>query len=527
MYGRDVRFCAETKKWLVWDGRRWNSEDTRRVKLLAKLTMREMHKQAATLEKPKSEAAEGHARRSESAKGIAAMLTCAEYEGQGPMSSAELDRAPYLLNLLNGTLDLKADRVYEHRRQDLITKLVHFDYNPHAECPQFLRFIHIDCVGNCHYYKCRMRKGAPSDQEDKRAASMGFSAEANRWPKASSTNFAAAPTPTLVLPARPPSWPPTARQPAFRPRPRLTGLGPLSITDGWQATQHIGRLSRRCKRLLLGHFKMGRWSEPWKDGKSQSFTGAGCVERFRTIPIACSCFCSRPGCRRHGAKRQSMGNENSGRWSDPGAKTTVEECDYIDMLAWSRGRQMRHECCYTGSWKWPRSRPEEVLDRTGRVINCIHYSIELLGDPYVRMCYKDPRSGGFYDYTVDLASTRANYGGLRWWFLCPVIMAGRACGRRVRKLYLAPGRRYFACWRCCDLCYTSQREDDWTRALSKAQAIRVRLGGSARMDQLFPAKPKRMRWKTYRLLRARSEESWVESLSAALGGPALAALRRA
>lgn len=164
-----------------------------------------------------------------------------------------------------------------------------------------------------------------------------------------------------------------------------------------------------------------------------------------------------------------------------------------------------------------RARPEEVQDRTGRVINCIHYSIELLGDPYVRMCYEDPRSGGFYDYNVDLVSTGANYGGLRWWFLCPVVVAGRACRRRVRKLYLAPGWRYFGCRRCSDLCYTSQREDDMTRALSKAQAIRVRLGGSAGMDQLFPAKPRRMRWTTYRLLRARSEELWVQSLSAALG----------
>ena len=141
-YGRDILFCAEMKKWLVWDGRRWNSEDTRRVKLFAKLTMREMYKQAATLEKSRKEAAERHARRSESAKGIAAMLTCAEYEGRGPISAAELDHLPLLLNFLNGTLDLKADRFREHRREDLITKLVHFDYHPNAECRRFLQFIH-------------------------------------------------------------------------------------------------------------------------------------------------------------------------------------------------------------------------------------------------------------------------------------------------------------------------------------------------------------------------------------------------
>ena len=181
-------------------------------------------------------------------------------------------------------------------------------------------------------------------------------------------------------------------------------------------------------------------------------------------------------------------------------------------MSWSRGRRMSPGSCYTGSWRWPRSRTEELVDY-------IHYSIELLGDPHVRMCYKDPRSGELFEGRVDLVSTSPNYGGRRWWFLCPVVVAGRPCLRRVRKLYLAPGRRYFACRHCCDLGYTSQREDDAHRALSKAQAIRVRLGGSAAMQHPFPPKPKRMRWKTYRLLRAKSEALWVEGLSRALGSP--------
>jgi hypothetical protein len=100
------------------------------------------------------------------------------------------------------------------------------------------------------------------------------------------------------------------------------------------------------------------------------------------------------------------------------------------------------------------------------------------------MCYKDLRSGRLYDYNVDLVSTPPNYGGLRWWFICPGV-AERACRRRVRKLYLAPGREGFACRQCCDLCHISQREDAMTRALSTAQAIRVRLGGSAAMYRPF------------------------------------------
>ena len=38
---------------------------------------------------------------------------------------------------------------------------------------------------------------------------------------------------------------------------------------------------------------------------------------------------------------------------------------------------------------------------------------------------------------VRLVSTRPNYGGRRWWFLCPLVR------RRVAKLYLPPGGRLF------------------------------------------------------------------------------------
>jgi putative DNA primase/helicase len=143
LYGSDIRFCSELKKWFVWDGRRWNSEDIRRVKALAKRAMRRMYAQAAGIDgKERREAAERHARKSESAPGINALLACAEYEDGVPISAADLDRNGYALNFLNGTLDLKTGRIREHRREDLITRLVHFDYRPDAKCPRFMRFLY-------------------------------------------------------------------------------------------------------------------------------------------------------------------------------------------------------------------------------------------------------------------------------------------------------------------------------------------------------------------------------------------------
>jgi hypothetical protein len=65
-----------------------------------------------------------------------------------------------------------------------------------------------------------------------------------------------------------------------------------------------------------------------------------------------------------------------------------------------------------------------------------------------------------YDYRVLLTTTRPRFGGLRWWFVCPLVVRGYACERRVGKLYLPPGSRYFGCRHCHELTYRSAQEHD-------------------------------------------------------------------
>jgi hypothetical protein len=69
----------------------------------------------------------------------------------------------------------------------------------------------------------------------------------------------------------------------------------------------------------------------------------------------------------------------------------------------------------------------------------------------------------------------------------------------VALLYLAG--ELFACRRCYDLAYASQQESLWCRGLGKAQKIRMQLGGSPNMVDVFPDRPKGMHWKTYDRLR--------------------------
>lgn len=101
------------------------------------------------------------------------------------------------------------------------------------------------------------------------------------------------------------------------------------------------------------------------------------------------------------------------------------------------------------------------------------------------------------------------FGGARPYFICPGVVNGRACSRRVAKLY-GPGR-YFLCHHCYRLVHASQSEDAWDRVLRRANKIRQRLGGDPGMVAPFPRRPKGMWRRTYERL---AEEVFEAELNA-------------
>ena len=84
--------------------------------------------------------------------------------------------------------------------------------------------------------------------------------------------------------------------------------------------------------------------------------------------------------------------------------------------------------------------------------------------------------------------TDCRLGGRRPWFVCN-------CKRRVAILYAVRGT--YECRRCCGLAYASQFQTPQDRALSKAQKIRKRLGGTPSLMDPFPDRPRRMHQRTY------------------------------
>ena len=63
-----------------------------------------------------------------------------------------------------------------------------------------------------------------------------------------------------------------------------------------------------------------------------------------------------------------------------------------------------------------------------------------------------------YDYKISLTTTPCHFGGVRYWFICPLAVNGLYCGRRVGTLYLASGGCYFGCRHCYNLSYESRNE---------------------------------------------------------------------
>ena len=136
MYGEDLKFCHAFKKWLVWDGKRWAVDETDQARRFAKKAMLEFLRQAVDAD---GESGQKFARRSLDNRRITSLLSMAECEIFA--RPAELDPDPYLLNFLNGTVDLRTGTAHPHRRQDLISKLIHYEYRPNTPCDLWLRFL--------------------------------------------------------------------------------------------------------------------------------------------------------------------------------------------------------------------------------------------------------------------------------------------------------------------------------------------------------------------------------------------------
>ena len=103
-----ARYCHPFGKWFIHDGKRYAADEAGGIGKLAKDTVRGMYAQASAIEDEEHrKSLAKHARDSEARGRVDAMLHMAQSEDGIPVSPQDLDRDPWLLNVANGTVDLR------------------------------------------------------------------------------------------------------------------------------------------------------------------------------------------------------------------------------------------------------------------------------------------------------------------------------------------------------------------------------------------------------------------------------------
>ena len=141
-HGPHLRYCYNWGRWLVWDGRRWEIDECGEIMRRAKDTVRSIYAEASQLadDDQRKETARW-AMRSESEAKIRSMVSLAESEPGIPIRPEDLDTDPWMLNVRNGTVDLRTGQILPHDPGRLITKLCPVEYDPSATCPTWLAFL--------------------------------------------------------------------------------------------------------------------------------------------------------------------------------------------------------------------------------------------------------------------------------------------------------------------------------------------------------------------------------------------------
>lgn len=177
-----------------------------------------------------------------------------------------------------------------------------------------------------------------------------------------------------------------------------------------------------------------------------------------------------------------MGGNGSGTWYRWGKKTTLDECRNIDINRMQKMGAIKPDTIKSGVWQW-------VDVQTGEVVSSISYTCKTLytDHDYINLRYTFTDSNEGINYDIKLVKTYPHYGGVRYWFICPVT------GKRVAKLYLTPYDGRFISRHVHKLLYASQSEGFYGRLANKRHRLMRKLD----KDSSFPMRPKGMHHKTY------------------------------
>jgi putative DNA primase/helicase len=139
-FGDNIRYCHQHKSWYIWTGEYWKRDETGQIIELMKVVAERIFEEIKT--EPEEEKRQriikwcaSSQRRNNIENSIALARSVV------PVMPEEFNADPHLLNVSNGTLDLRTGTLRPHRREDFISKMCPVEYRPGAKCPQWEKFI--------------------------------------------------------------------------------------------------------------------------------------------------------------------------------------------------------------------------------------------------------------------------------------------------------------------------------------------------------------------------------------------------
>lgn len=143
LYGHEVRFLAEAKDWVYFDGRKWRFDRggfvwTRLIKVIER-TPGDCGATPASLKYLASAKTTAH---------LGGIETGAKRMDGMCLSETEMDKDDHLLNCLNGVVNLVSGEKTPHNKSMFMSKIVEVNYDPMAEAPEFMKFLRSIMCGD-------------------------------------------------------------------------------------------------------------------------------------------------------------------------------------------------------------------------------------------------------------------------------------------------------------------------------------------------------------------------------------------
>lgn len=138
-----IRYVVEWDSWLYWDKRRWREDSksvavTKLARQYAKGLWSLIGKIAESgVSRDELGKVQSFIRKSNDSNSIHAMLKLAKADDRVAVNSDKLNSNPFLLNVKNGTIDLRTGELKPHCQDDLITQLADVEFDKDAKCPQW------------------------------------------------------------------------------------------------------------------------------------------------------------------------------------------------------------------------------------------------------------------------------------------------------------------------------------------------------------------------------------------------------